>query len=190
MRVSIVSGSSLRGTMKTVLGLLASMMFGAGGAHGCSCEQESPAAGFDRAQYVFTGKVVEAGTHTWLVEVDRVWKGQEKLGRMTRLMDVYAAIDCEFYFERGERYLFYAILAKSGRAVFYHPQVCNWTSRLRSRRVLTSRGESIWLEDLVAREHGPGEPPREDHGSTLGTPSWPAIAAGARAATWSTPVYR
>lgn len=166
MRVSIMSGSSLRGTMKTVLGLLASMVLGAGVAHGCSCEQMSPAAGFDRAQYVFTGKVIEAGTHTWLVEVDRVWKGQEKLGRMTRLMDVYAAIDCQFYFELGERYLFYAIVAKSGRAVFYHPQVCNWTSRLRSKRVLTSRGESIWLEDLVAREHGPGKPPREEHSST------------------------
>ena len=42
-------------------------------------------------------------------------------------MDVYAEIDCEFYFERGRRYLFYASRAKSGRDVFYHPQVCNLT---------------------------------------------------------------
>ena len=128
-------------------------------AHSCSCERTSPAAGFDRAQYVFTGKVIEAGTHTWLVEVDRVWKGQQKLGHIARLMDVYAGIDCEFYFELGQRYVFFAILAKSPRDVFYHPQACNWTSPLHSKRVLTPKGESIWLEDLIVKEHGPGEPP-------------------------------
>ena len=84
--------------MKTLVWLLAlasSWMSGAGDAHACSCERTSPAAGFDRAQYVFTGKVVEAGSHTWVVEVDRVWKGREKLRRSERLMDAYAGMDCE-----------------------------------------------------------------------------------------------
>jgi hypothetical protein len=95
-----------------------------------------------------------------VVEVERVWKGGEKLARSVRLMDVYASIDCEFFFELGQRYLFFVIRAKSGKDVFYHPQVCNWTSRLQSTRVQTQQGESLWLEDLIIREHGPGEPGR------------------------------
>ena len=75
--------------------------WGAGAAHACSCDPISPEAGFDRAQYVFAGKVVKAETHTWQVEVERVWKGHEKLGRTVKLMDVYATIDCEFFFHLG-----------------------------------------------------------------------------------------
>jgi hypothetical protein len=136
--------------------------WGAGAAHACSCDPISPEAGFDRAQYVFAGKVVKAETHTWQVEVERVWKGREKLGRTVRLMDVYAMIDCEFFFQPGQRYLFFAILAKGNRNVFYHPQVCNWTRPLQSTRVPAEGDESLWLEDLIARDHGPGEPPRDE----------------------------
>lgn len=46
---------------------------------------------------MFTGKVAEAGTHTWVVEVNRVWKGRETLTHKARLMDVYAKMDCEFF---------------------------------------------------------------------------------------------
>jgi hypothetical protein len=127
----------------------------------CSCEPMSPAAGFDRAQYVFIGRIVEAGAHTWAVAVGRVWKGKEKLAPTVRLMDVYAGIDCEFYFQKGKSYLFFTILAKGGRDVFYHPQVCNWTAPLQSRRIVTKENESMWLEDFIVREHGPGETLRE-----------------------------
>src|SRR5215510_16305048 len=75
----------------------------------CSCPPNSPEEGFDRAQYVFSGKVVSAESHVWFVEVERVWKGHEKLGRRIKLMDVYARMECEFYFELGERYLFVAV---------------------------------------------------------------------------------
>jgi len=143
-----------------ILGLSA-----AGSAHACSCERGSPAEGFDRAQYVFTGKIVTAGSHTWVVELDRVWKGKEKLRRNERLMDAYAGMDCEFFFKQGERYIFFAIVAKSGKNVFYHPQVCNWTSPLRTNRVVTPEGSSLWLEDLIVKEHGPGGPPRDEPGS-------------------------
>lgn len=130
----------------------------------CSCDPISPSAGFDRAQYVFTGKIVHAASHEWLVAVERVWKGKEKLARSVKLKDAYAFMDCEFFFQRGQSYLFFAILAKGGRAVFYHPQVCNWTRPLQSSRVVTKENESIWLEDLIVREHGPGEPlPDEGH---------------------------
>ncbi|HEY6025905.1 MAG TPA: hypothetical protein VIV09_03320 [Pseudolabrys sp.] len=134
-------------------------------AQACACPKISPAEGFSRAQYVFTGKVVEAGTHTWVAKVGRVWKGKETLTRMARLMDVYAGMDCEFYFKEGERYLFFAIVAKSPKDVFYHPQVCNLTSPLRSRRVATQDGKSMWLEDVIVKQHGPGGPPTNMDGS-------------------------
>jgi hypothetical protein len=47
----------------------------------CSCPPSSPEEGFNRAQYVFTGKVLRADQHVWLVEIERVWKGGEKLRR-------------------------------------------------------------------------------------------------------------
>jgi hypothetical protein len=141
------------------IALAGAWLFAADSAQACSCQAISPAEGFSRAQYVFVGKVVEAGTHTWRVEVDRVWKGKETLPRTARLMDVYAMMDCAFFFKEGERYLFFAIVAKGPRDVFFHPQVCNWTSPLQSKRVATADGASVWLEELIVREHGLGEEP-------------------------------
>jgi hypothetical protein len=134
-----------------------------GVAQACSCKPETPEAGFDRAQYVFAGKVVKAEQHIWLVEVERVWKGHDRLTRTIELMDVYARMDCEFFFKLGERYLVFAVLAKGGRHVFFHPQACNWTRPLRSTRVPAEGNDSPWLEDLIVRDHGPGEPPRDIH---------------------------
>ena len=139
----------------SLVGLLSCCV--AGTAQACSCDPISPSAGFDRAQYVFTGKIATADPHSWVVDVDRVWKG--KLSRTIKLMDVYGSIDCEFFFQLGKSYLFFAIIAKGGREVFYHPQVCNWTAPLQSTRVSTKENEPVWVEDFVAREHGPGELP-------------------------------
>jgi hypothetical protein len=138
--------------------------WGTGEAQVCSCAPSSPEEGFDRAQYVFTGKVVKAEHHVWLVDVERVWKGHERLRHTIKLMDVYAKMDCEFYFELGQRYLFFTVLAKGSRDDFYHPQACNWTRRLQSTRVLAVGNESLWLEDLIVRQHGPGELPRDGSG--------------------------
>ena len=91
-----------------LVGLLILLMAGANTAHACACESISPAQGFARAQYVFTGKVVDVTGHTWTVDVDRVWKGADKLAAQVRLLDVYNGIDCEFYFEPGRTYLFFA----------------------------------------------------------------------------------
>ncbi len=115
--------------------------------------------GFARAQYVFTGKVSEVTGHTWTVDVDRVWKGADKLAARVRLLDVYKDMDCEFYFEPGRAHLFFAIVAKGSRYVYYQPEVCNWTNALRSKRVASPHG-AIWLEDLIVEDYGPGEPPR------------------------------
>jgi hypothetical protein len=137
-------------------------MCSAGAAYACQCDPISPEAGFDRAQYVFTGKVVQADHHAWLIEVERVWKGHERLTHTVKLMDVYATLDCEFSFQSGQRYLFFAILAKGGREVFYHPQACNWTRPLQSTRIPAEGNESLWLEDFITREFGPGEQPRAE----------------------------
>jgi hypothetical protein len=142
-----------------LIGAILVSVWGAGTAHACSCEEISLTQGFERAQYVFTGKVVEAIQHTWTVDVDRVWKGAEKLAGRVRLLDVYAGIDCEFYFEPDRSYMFFAIKAKSSRYVYYQPQACNWTSPLHSKRVPSSIG-SIWLEDSIVKDYGPGESPK------------------------------
>jgi hypothetical protein len=141
-----------------LLVLAACLAYGTGTARACSCDAISPEAGFDRAQYVFTGKVVNARHHQWLVEVERVWKGHDKLGRTVRLMDIYAGMDCEQHFELDRSYVFFAVIAKGSRDVFYHPHACNWTSPLRSTRVPAQGNDSLWLEDWIVREHGPGHP--------------------------------
>ncbi len=129
----------------------------AGAAEACPCEAMSPDQGFARAQYVFTGTVVEEAGHTWTVAVDKVWKGADKLAPHVHLLDVYDGIDCAFYFEPGRAYIFFTIVAKSSRYVYYQPEVCNWTRPLRSTRVPSPRGP-VWLEDAIAAEHGPGGP--------------------------------
>jgi len=141
-----------------LLVLAACCAYGTGAARACSCNSISPEAGFDRAQYVFTGKVVNAEHHQWLVDVERVWKSHAKLGRTVRLMDIYAGMECERHFELGRSYVFFAVIAKSSRDVFYHPHACNWTRPLRSTRIPAQGNESLWLEDWIVREHGPGHP--------------------------------
>lgn len=143
---------------RLAIALVFSTMVWAGTAHACSCEKISPDEGFGRAQFVFTGKVTEISGHTWTVDVDRIWKGADKLAKRVRLLDVYASIDCESYFEFGRAYLFFAIVAKSSRYVYYQPEVCNWTRALRSTRVEGAHG-SIWLEDLMLEKYGPGTAP-------------------------------
>jgi hypothetical protein len=142
-----------------LVGLLIMSLATVDTAHACGCESISPAQGFERAQYVFTGKVIDMTGHTWTVDVDRVWKGADKLAAQVRLLDVYNGIDCEFYFEPGRTYLFFADVAKSSRYVYYQPEVCNWTRALQSTRVPSPHG-ATWLEDLIAEDHGPGERPR------------------------------
>ena len=77
-------------------GLLASASVWVGSAHACSCDPISPSEGFDRAQYVFTGKVVEMDGHTWTIDVNRVWKGAEKLASHVRLLDVTMVLIAHF----------------------------------------------------------------------------------------------
>jgi hypothetical protein len=129
-------------------------------ARACACAAITPDQGFERAEYVFTGKVAEATGHTWVVDVDRIWKGGDTLADRAHLLDVYAELDCEFFFAVDRTYVFFAIRAKSGRYVWYQAQVCNLTSPLRSRRVRGPDGSAMWLEDFILASHGPGERPK------------------------------
>jgi hypothetical protein len=176
-----IAASLPGGPMKNLVSLLLLAIcwtWGTGVAHACSCDPLSPDAGFDRAQYVFMGRVVKADHHVWLVEVERVWKGHEKLARTAKLMDIYAGMDCELFFELGRSYVFFAVLAKGGRDVFYHPHACNWTRPLRSTRVPARGNDSLWIEDWIVREHGPGEPPRGERSQSSSTSSsWPGVHA-------------
>jgi hypothetical protein len=154
--------ASLRVRLKVLAWLVASLGLPAvGAAQACTCAPISPEQGFTRAQYVFTGTVVEEAGHTWTVAVDRVWKGADKLAARVRLLDVYNGIDCAFYFEPGRAYIFFAIVAKSSRYVYYQPEVCNWTRPLRSVRVSGPHGPA-WIEDAIVDDHGPGGPAKAE----------------------------
>ena len=161
----MVTGTSwlrpLTGAVARLLGSMGFLFLTLSLAQACTCAPISPAQGFERAEFVFTGKVVETIDHTWTVDVDRVWKGSETLAARVRLLDVYAGIDCASFFETGRGYLFFAIVAKSSRYVYYQSQVCNWTSALRSRRVSGPDG-SGWIEEFIAEKYGPGEPPQAE----------------------------
>jgi len=137
-----------------LVGLLCLSAAGVDVAHACACDSISPAQGFARTQYVFIGKVSEVKGHTWTVDVDRVWKGADKLAARVRLLDVYKDMDCEFYFEPGRAYIFFAIVAKSSRYVFYQPEVCNWTNALRSKRVKV-RSYPVAVESGEELQKGP-----------------------------------
>ena len=134
-------------------------MWSAGAAHACTCDAISPEAGFDRAQYVFTGKVIRADQHAWLIEVERVWKGGERLARTIKLMDVYATLPCEFFFQPGQRYVFFAILAKGGKRCFITRKPATGRDPC-SRRACPSRatsryGSRISSRASTARESSP-----------------------------------
>src|ERR1700754_3842445 len=104
MAKSIAGAALFRSTISTLARLLVltgASIAAAGSARACSCEKMSPAEGFERAQYVFTGRVVEAGTHTWVVEVGRGGEGREPLTQKARLMDVYTQMECESFFKEG-----------------------------------------------------------------------------------------
>lgn len=173
--------------LERLLTLAICWMWGAGAAHACPCDPISPEAGFDRAQYVFAGKVARAENHAWLIEVERVWKGHERLARTVKLMDVYATLDCEFFFQAGQRYVFFAILAKGGAANFRRPNPgLNGNFSLGSFRTDL---ESTGLQEITVLQEVGGAPawmklittfPLEHYDIPTFEPRAPPQASGAR----------
>ncbi len=127
------------------------LLFSASESFACVCRAITPAQGFDRAQAVFTGKVIKAKKSEWTVAVDRVWKGDVE--EIITLRDAHAGSSCASSYKRGESYLFLINVEKSKRAVVYSPQICNWGTRLKSAQVRFSEGTPYsWIEDLVLKD--------------------------------------
>jgi len=125
----------------------------------CTCIFSAPAAGFDRAEAVFTGTVIKAGKSEWTVEVTRVWKGDVE--SQIILFDAHAGTSCSTSgFKKGRSYLFLVNVEHTSGITRYSPQVCNWGTRLRSSKVsLEDKGPARWVEDWVLMGHGKGSPP-------------------------------
>src|SRR6185295_3094433 len=73
--------------MKNLLRLLVLAIcwtWGTGAVQACSCEPISPQAGFDHAQYVFTGKVVQAEQHGWIASSILSWGSAISFSRSLR----------------------------------------------------------------------------------------------------------
>ncbi|HEV2799813.1 MAG TPA: hypothetical protein VGW12_04915 [Pyrinomonadaceae bacterium] len=129
----------------------------ADGALACSCAYSSPSQGFDRAQAVFTGKVVRAKGSEWVVAVDKVWKGEVR--ETTTLRDAHAGTSCASSYKKGASYLFLVDVEVSERGTVYHPQVCNWGTMLKASRVEAGGNTESWVEDIVLKDRGEGKPP-------------------------------
>lgn len=124
-------------------------------AFGCSCVAITPSEAFDQAQAVFTGTVIKARKAEWVVSVDRVWKGELKAKIVLR--DALARSSCASHFKRGVSYLF---LIDVNERREYSPQVCTWTTRLKTIKVRFAGDEPYrFVEDLVLMGRGEGHPP-------------------------------
>ena len=125
----------------------------------CACMFSSPATGFDRAEAVFTGRVIKAGKSEWTVEVTRVWKGDVESEVI--LFDAHARTSCSTSgYKKGRSYLFLVNVENRSGITLYSPQVCNWGTRLRSTKVrFEDKGPARWIEDWVLMGHGEGSPP-------------------------------
>ncbi len=133
------------------------VLFNAGKSLACSCSFSLPSQGFDRAQAVFTGKVIKAKKFEWIIVVDRVWKGEVE--ETITLRDAHAGTSCAAGYKKGESYLFLVSVVKSERQIIYNPQVCNWGTRLKAARMEIGENTYAWVEDLVLKDRGEGKPP-------------------------------
>lgn len=145
--------------MKLLLAAAVFLLANVNSSLGCSCIFPTPTQGFDRAQAVFTGKVIKANENEWTVEVDRVWKGDVE--SQIILFDAHPRSSCSTNnYKKGQSYLFLVNVENTSGITRYSPQVCNWGTRLRSSKVrLESNGPARWIEDWVLRGHGKGSPP-------------------------------
>lgn len=139
------------------LGVLPFLLLSARTAPACSCSSLMPDQAFDRAQAVFTGKVIKARKKEWTVAVDRVWKGGPE--EIIKLQDAHAGSSCASSYKSGESYLFLINVKESDGKVVYSPQVCTWTTRLKANRLDLGERGSFWVEDLVLQGRGEGNLP-------------------------------
>lgn len=124
----------------------------------CSCSFVTPSQGFEKAQSVFTGKIVHSSKAKWIVAVDRVWKGE--VDSQIILFDAHAGSSCAASYKRGKSYLFLVNVETVNGASRYSPQVCNWGTRLKAAKVaFQGKGPPRRIEDWVLMGRGPGRIP-------------------------------
>lgn len=125
---------------------------------GCSCGATTPSQGFDRAQAVFTGTILNSKKSKWVVSVERVWKGEVE--SQITLRDAHAGSSCASQFKKGVGYLFLVNVEKTAGLIAYTPQVCNWGTRLNATKVgFGDQGPYRWTEDWVLMDRGEGTVP-------------------------------
>jgi hypothetical protein len=118
----------------------------------------SPSQGFERAHAVFTGKIVQASKAHWIVEVNRVWKGEVE--SQIVLTDAHAESSFAASYKLGESYLFLVNVEAVNGTTQYSPQVCNWGTRLKGAKVaLNPKGPARRVEEWVLMGHGEGRRP-------------------------------
>jgi hypothetical protein len=72
--------------------IFAAVGFTARQAFSCSCGGITPSDGFDHAEAVFTGTVIEASKSKWTISVQRVWKGDVQ--SVVILRDAHSGTSC------------------------------------------------------------------------------------------------
>lgn len=123
----------------------------------CTCTFIAPSRGDDKAQVVFTGKVIKSKKREWTIAVDKVWKGE--VGKVITLRDAHSGTSCAASFLLGKSYLILADVGKSALRTVYIPQLCNWSIRLKSARLSVGEQGYFWAEEAVLENRGDGKPP-------------------------------
>ena len=133
----------------------------------CVCGYMGPQSGFAVSDAVFSGKVIRSSKSKWIVEVDRVWKGEVE--SQIELFDANAGTSCSTRgFKKGRSYLFAVDIENKDGKIRYYPQPCNfWTVALKRTKItvketqiIVGEGEGAkWAEEWVLMGQGEGRPP-------------------------------
>ncbi len=143
--------------------IVAFILFNASKCFACVCSYTPPSQGFDRAQAVFTGKVIKAKQSEWIIAVDKVWKGEVE--EIITLRGTHAGTSCASSYKKGESYLFLVDVVEAGSRIIYNPQVCNWGIKLKTARLEVSENTYAWVGDVVLKDRGEGKPPIKKNGN-------------------------
>ena len=110
--------------------------------YACTCIGPADAReGLELSEAVFSGRVVRANEFKALVEVERVWKGEFRMARVT-VFNPAPNSSCSIALDRGQRYIVFASAERARGRVSYTPKICFQTSVLsKAERTLKEIGE-------------------------------------------------
>ena len=113
-------------TAKYLLVSFALLLLSYDAAFACRCLRKKPSRDLSHFATVFTGKVTEVDHRSGKTkfQVDRIWKG----ARAGEIVISGGNSSCDWYFEKGESYLVYALSSPETRTYTTHK--CTRTGRL------------------------------------------------------------